>query len=308
MSRSNSNNTNVFCVQQTQASSIVIPGISDIVASYKCLLLDQFGVIHDGQRVYPGALEALQKAHELGIKSVIISNSSRRASTTLRKLKSLDINLDFISDVVTSGELAFKALPEFTSNHPNARVLHFNWGSSSRSAVSIFEHGFKNVAPCTREFLGVSVPDPKDVDVIVAHGTTGISCPDGTVKDIGWDLATELLKQVVETRPDVPFFVANPDIVTVDGPNLRTMPGALAKVFEENGGRTVHRLGKPDPVAYEEALRLAGVNRKDVLAVGDSMGHDVLGAADAGIQSLYVCFPLFFFFSFSFLFYNFFVF
>jgi hypothetical protein len=33
------------------------------------------------------------------------------------------------------------------------------------------------------------------------------------------------------------MIVANPDIVTVEGTNLRTMPGTLAQWYEEMGGQ-----------------------------------------------------------------------
>lgn len=265
----------------------VISGLSDVATSYKCLLLDQFGVIHDGQRIYPGALNALLQAHRSGLKNVIISNSSQRASNTLRKLQRFNIDSACISAVVTSGELAFKKLPIFAARNPNARVLHFNWGSS-RNPVSIHDHGFSCLAPCTRSFCGVSVPAAEDVDVIVAHGTDGFVCHDGSMTSLDWDVAIRLICDIAKSSPQVPFFCANPDLVTVDGATLRRMPGSLAKAFEDAGGKSVYRLGKPDPAIYIEALQVAGVDRGDILAVGDSLAHDVLGASDAGIDTLYV--------------------
>ena len=37
----------------------------------------------------------------------------------------------------------------------------------------------------------------------------------------------------------------------------------------------VHLLGKPDPVIYEQALKLLGLPADQVLAVGDSVEHDI---------------------------------
>lgn len=275
-------------MQQAAASTTVIPGISGIASSYKCFLLDQFGVIHDGQRVYPGAVRVLNELHKAGKKTIILSNSSRRASSTVRALQRKAIDPDLIDAVVTSGELAFSALPVFAAAHPTARVLHFNWGSTSRSAVSIVDHGLTCIAPPSRTLHGCNVPKASDVDVIVAHGTTGITLPSprDAVLDVPWQVANDLLVEIASLNPHTPFFVANPDIVTVDGAELRPMPGALAKIFQDAGGDNIHRLGKPDPVAYTEALRLADVQPSDVLAVGDSLAHDILGAADAGIDSL----------------------
>ncbi|KAK1862426.1 hypothetical protein I4F81_005000 [Pyropia yezoensis] len=69
------------------------------------------------------------------------------------------------------------------------------------------------------------------------------------------------------------------------------MPGALAAAYETAGGPVV-RLGKPAPPPYTAALatlaRLGVTDPRRVLAVGDSVGHDVRGAADAGVDSLWV--------------------
>jgi ribonucleotide monophosphatase NagD (HAD superfamily) len=46
-------------------------------------------------------------------------------------------------------------------------------------------------------------------------------------------------------------------------------------------------VGKPYPYIYEEALRRCAPAGR-VLAVGDSLHHDILGAAAAGLDSLFV--------------------
>lgn len=81
--------------------------------------------------------------------------------------------------------------------------------------------------------------------------------------------------------------VANPDIVTVHGAELRTMPGTLARWYAEAGGQ-VHLMGKPAPIIYEVALRMLGLAPEEVVAIGDSLEHDIAGAAAAGVQSVFV--------------------
>lgn len=272
---------------QTYQSMKHIKGISEIASSYKCFLLDQFGVIHDGQRIYDCAKQALNELHKAGIKIIIISNSSRRAHTTYEKLQTLGIDTDIISGVVTSGELALTKLRKFASENPRARVLHFNWGAS-RNSVSLADHGLEELAPCTQVLNGFDVPASSEIDVIIAHGIDGLTRGDGSVMDLDWETAIQLVGQIARDAPSVPFFCANPDLVTVEGTVLRRMPGALAKVFEDSGGINVHRLGKPSRIAYDEALRISGVRKEEVVAVGDSIGHDILGAVRAKIDSLFI--------------------
>lgn len=70
------------------------------------------------------------------------------------------------------------------------------------------------------------------------------------------------------------FFVAK---VTVDGPGkLAVMPGTLAKWYKEMGAEVL-LMGKPAPVIYEAALQQLGLEASQVLAIGDSLEHDIAG-------------------------------
>lgn len=53
------------------------------------VLLDQFGVLHDGRVAYPAAIDAVQRMHAAGLRVYILSNSSRRASFALEKISAL---------------------------------------------------------------------------------------------------------------------------------------------------------------------------------------------------------------------------
>lgn len=56
------------------------------------------------------------------------------------------------------------------------------------------------------------------------------------------------------------------------------MPGTLAKWYSEmGGGGNVHLMGKPAPVIYESAMKQLGVDAHRVLAIGDSLEHDIAG-------------------------------
>ncbi|KAG7020151.1 hypothetical protein SDJN02_16833 [Cucurbita argyrosperma subsp. argyrosperma] len=81
-----------------------------MLVTVQAWFLDQFGVLHDGKQPYPGAVVALEKLAECGTKMVIISNSSRRSSTTMEKLKSLGFDPSLFVGAVTSGELTHRYL------------------------------------------------------------------------------------------------------------------------------------------------------------------------------------------------------
>ena len=53
-----------------------------VASSFGAIFFDQYGVLHDGHRAYPGAREALATLKSRGVKIVILSNSGRRAKPT----------------------------------------------------------------------------------------------------------------------------------------------------------------------------------------------------------------------------------
>ena len=85
----------------------------------------------------------------------------------------------------------------------------------------------------------------------------------------------------------------NPDRVVQSGDQLIYCGGALAELYVELGGAVV-MAGKPHPPIYRlalaEAERLLGrpVERDRVLCIGDGVATDVKGAADQGLDCLFI--------------------
>jgi ribonucleotide monophosphatase NagD (HAD superfamily) len=69
--------------------------------------------------------------------------------------------------------------------------------------------------------------------------------------------------------------------------------GALADLYEARGGM-IKMAGKPYRPIYDEALRQAEkaaggpVDRNRILAIGDSVRTDAIGAANAGLDLLFI--------------------
>jgi HAD superfamily hydrolase (TIGR01459 family) len=70
------------------------------------VFIDQFGVLHDGRRPYPGALGALQAMKARGIKVVILSNSGRSGTANAERMAQLGLAQDLYDRFVTSGDVA----------------------------------------------------------------------------------------------------------------------------------------------------------------------------------------------------------
>lgn len=48
----------------------------------------------------------------------------------------------------------------------------------------------------------------------------------------------------------------------------------------------VRLMGKPDPIIYEAAMEVMGLAANEVLAVGDSLEHDISGGTAFGFHNL----------------------
>ena len=54
-------------------------GISDISDSYSAFIIDQWGVLHNGERPYDGVIDCLRELKERKKEIIILSNSGKRS-------------------------------------------------------------------------------------------------------------------------------------------------------------------------------------------------------------------------------------
>ncbi|XP_078152673.1 uncharacterized protein LOC144547861 [Carex rostrata] len=255
-----------------------LDGIRTLVESgrFKAWFLDQYGVLHDGKKPYPGAISTLEKLAARGAKMVIISNSSRRAVVTDDKLKSLGFNPSLFLGAITSGELTHQFLLRRDDSWfatLGRRCIHMTW--NDRGAISL-------------EGLGLEVVSRvDDAEFILAHGTEALGLPSGGSEPMDLEGLEQILELCAKRQKPIPMVVANPDYVTVEARNLRVMPGTLGAKYEKLGG-DVRWMGKPDKVIYESAIGLTGIDPNECITVGDSLHHDIKGSNRANIQSAFI--------------------
>ena len=253
-----------------------LSGINEIASYYDTFFLDQFGVLHDGCSPYPGACSALARLHEAGKKLVIISNTGKRSKYTLEKLKILGFEPGWFAGVITSGETTHNALQN--SNDPffsslGRKCLHLVWASQNETPES---YGL------------IYVTDVTAADFVLVHGMEAVVNGLGSAQLLDLNSIKELIR--VAARINLPLIIANPDIVTVDPQISLPLPGQAALWYAECGGAasSVKLMGKPSRIIYQAALDLLQGNGGRVLAVGDSFAHDICGAANFAVDSLYV--------------------
>lgn len=236
----------------------------DLTGSYRGVILDLFGVLHDGVNAYPYTVETLVKLRARGIRTCLLSNSPRRSQSVAARLASMGVFEDLYHSLTTSGEMVYEAFAGADPPVETARCQRFfHIGPAELSGL------FNGLAVAQTRTLA-------EADFILATGSLE---KDAGSTDTSLLLAGQLRK--------LPMVCANPDIEVYIGKRKVMCAGTVAAQYELHGGQVI-RYGKPCASAYVRALKLLDLSVTDVLAVGDSLATDILGANRMGIDSALV--------------------
>ncbi len=241
----------------------IINGLAEVADRYDSILCDIWGVVHNGRAAFPQAVDALVQFRARGGRVVLITNAPRPKDVIFPQLDRLGVPRDAYDDIVTSGdatraELALRAPGPFFKLGPDKDLGL--WEDLTLNFTALEDARF---IACTG-LVDDLTETPDDYHDLLARAAA-----------LGLDM-----------------ICANPDIVVQFGDRLIYCAGALAELYERLGGRVV-MAGKPFAAIYRLAFgrlaELAGpIEPGRVLAVGDGVKTDVKGAAQAGLDCLFV--------------------
>jgi HAD superfamily hydrolase (TIGR01459 family) len=244
----------------------VLPGISGLLDGRDGVILDLWGVVHDGHTPYPGAPETLARLMAAGKKVVMLSNAPRRSQAVIDGMTAMGIDRALYTDVLSSGEMAWRALHDRDDDW--LRAL-------GRDCLHIGPERDRGL------FDGLElerIDEPRPGAFIL---NTGPWRDEETLDDF-----RDVLDRAAALA--MPMICANPDLEVIRGGNRLICAGALAEHYAELGG-DVRSYGKPHAAAYEACLRLMGLaDMTRLLAIGDSFATDIKGANAAGIDAVLV--------------------
>ena len=224
---------------------------------YRAILCDIWGVVHDGVRLYPGAAARLAQWRAEGRAVILVTNAPRTAQTVERQLGRIGLPRTSWDGIATSGEAGIAALLEL------ARPVGFLGTPADRAVLD----GRK-----------VAIADGGEFSDLAC---TGLEEERPDVEQYFDDFERW-------ARRDVTMHCLNPDRLVIYGGVPVPCAGALADLYERLGGR-VRWYGKPHAAIYRHALHRAGDPPPDaVLAVGDGLLTDILGAARMGLDAVFV--------------------
>lgn len=223
---------------------------------YSVILCDIWGCVHDGVNLYPGAAERLLQWRKQGRIVILITNAPRTADAVQTQLQRIGLPEAAWNGIATSGEAGIAALLDL------GEPVGFMGTPSDRAIL---------------QGRGVRISADSFAD-LACTGLDGERCDPAQYLDELRDLA----------RRGVRMHCLNPDRVVIRGGVPEACAGALADLYEAMGG-LVEWYGKPHRTIYRHALHLSGDPPPNaVLAIGDSLQTDVLGAARMGFDCVFV--------------------
>ena len=246
-----------------------IKGLSDIINKYETFILDQWGVMHDGKTGYYHAIESIKLLNKYNKNIIIISNSSKRKNSSINYLPSLGFDKKMFAEVLTSGEMIwqkiFQSLDDFGKDLKNCFHIYNN----SKDDGLEFREGLNNIN---------FVDDVDKADFILACTPYDNSNPIDYIPLLKSSLEKNLL-----------MFCANPDFETIENNNNKNLfcMGTIADLYENMGGKVII-LGKPSIEIYMEATKSFNYDLSKIVAIGDSLHHDIQGAINFGIDSVLI--------------------
>lgn len=245
-----------------------ISGISKIVDYYDAFVLDVWGVVHDGTKPYPGAVDCINHLLSLDKKILFLSNLPRPGSILMTKL--IEFGIKATPEIIlTSGDMV------------KYQLAHFDDSVFKKLGKRFYHLGAERNQDIVSD-LQVSVVN----DLFQANFILLTAYLD---QDEDLNKHDEILKKAIDLK--LPLICANPDKEIVNGDKIRHCAGVLAARYEALGG-IVYYYGKPYPAVYEMACKKFkeyGINnKKRILMVGDTLDTDIKGAKNAEIDSALV--------------------
>jgi len=245
-------------------------GISDISDSYSAFIIDQWGVIHNGEKLYEGVLDCLEQLKSRNKHVIILSNSGKRAEENTERMRKLGVGPDLYNEIVTSGELTWKGL-ETQSDGFFQNIGEKCFLMSREGDTSIID-GLDHIEV---------VDDITEADFLLISGS---DAPHKTMVDH----YEPLLKKGIRKR--LKAICANPDSRILFGNNSTFGPGMIARRYEDFGG-VVQYIGKPHKPIFQYCIRQLQENSiypGQTVMIGDTMAHDILGASAMNIDTCLV--------------------
>ncbi|MDR3526522.1 MAG: TIGR01459 family HAD-type hydrolase [Rhizomicrobium sp.] len=241
-------------------SPVLVAGLGAIAADYDALICDVWGVVHDGIKAHPTAVEALLRFRKERGRVVLLTNAPRPPEGIKAMLRQFGVPDDAYDAIVTSGGAARDDLI-IRAHGSRLKMLHIG----PERDTPVFDG------------LDVELTGAEEAEVVLCTGLYNDEVE--TPEDYAGMLATMKARGLT-------MICANPDLYAPRAGVLVPCAGGIAKLYEAMGGAVAY-YGKPKPPIYATALKEIGEGAR-ILVIGDALETDIAGANIMGFDALFV--------------------
>ena len=249
--------------------------VTALIERYDMFFLDAYGVLVRSDGALPGAAAFLDRLREAGRGFLILSNdASRSVATSLARYRGFGLGIE-PDQIVTSGML-----------------LRDHYAAHGLAGAPTIVLGTLDSQQYVRDAGGEPVgADDEGATVVVVADDDGYDFLE-TVNQV----VTVLFHRLDRGLPTA-LLLPNPDLLFPRGPNAYGVTsGAIALLLEgvlrlrdPSGALRFVPLGKPHPPMYAAGLaRSTTTDRRRIVMVGDQLVTDIRGAANFGLDSVFV--------------------
>ena len=238
--------------------------LSEITDTYSLILCDIWGVVHNGNNIYPEAVNTLLAYLEAGGNICLITNAPRRSDAIRDYLLNMGVAPDICNNIVSSGDCSYSWLSSIED-----RPL-FHIGPEKDNSL----------------FVGLDLKKVNEFECLECICTGFFNEYIESISDYQKILETLLERGIV-------IHCANPDLYVNKGSVRLPCAGLIAQSYSQMGGKVVY-FGKPHHYIYDLALETANqsmrktVSKDSILAIGDGLNTDIAGASNFGIDSFFI--------------------
>lgn len=233
-------------------------------SNIRALIIDMDGVLWHGDQPQAGLIEFFETLRELQLPFVLATNNASLTSEQyVTKLAKMGVSVA-VNEILTSGMATALFLSKhYHPEHTRAFVIG---GTGARQPLLD---------------LGFTLTDLYET----SQETRAHLVVCGLDRDLSWD---KIATATLNIRAGAFFIGTNGDTSLPTEHGITHGNGAILAAIQAATGVAPTIIGKPEPIIYQQAMDLLGIDMDYTIAIGDRLDTDILGALRAGIRSLLV--------------------